>query len=207
MWQVSNVYVICSFAAIGKAPEPLICCPPSRFLWVSCDFGVRRAGGTAGHPVELIAWHRRAGGWRVVIRPSSWAADPPPATVAGHATANPLAREMFRRGGGERDQDAGRPRTTVEATGMVRRSIDSLTDDVLGGALFGFDISSMSGVLGTQAYLRYFNQPFSYRQGGITCAMPAGSIVGSLGSSFIADKFSRKVAIQVSSLIWIVGSM
>lgn len=29
----------------------------------------------------------------------------------------------------------------------------------LGGGLFGFDISSMSGVLGTQAYIRYFNNP------------------------------------------------
>lgn len=29
----------------------------------------------------------------------------------------------------------------------------------IGGGLFGFDISSMSGVLGTQAYIRYFNNP------------------------------------------------
>ncbi|KAI9791304.1 MAG: hypothetical protein M1816_004085 [Peltula sp. TS41687] len=65
----------------------------------------------------------------------------------------------------------------------------------------------MSGVLGTQAYLRYFDHPVSTRQGAITCAMPAGSLVGALASSFIADKFSRKVAIQVSGLIWIVGSI
>jgi len=31
----------------------------------------------------------------------------------------------------------------------------------IGGALFGFDISSMSGVLGTQAYIRYFDNPQS----------------------------------------------
>ncbi|KAL2149218.1 hypothetical protein VTH82DRAFT_8566 [Thermothelomyces myriococcoides] len=77
----------------------------------------------------------------------------------------------------------------------------------LGGALFGFDISSMSGVLGTQAYKRYFNHPRSYVQGGITAAMPAGSLVGSLGSSFIADRFSRKVALQVSCFLWIIGSI
>jgi hypothetical protein len=47
-----------------------------------------------------------------------------------------------------------------------------------GGGLFGFDISSMSGVLGTQAYIRYFDNPVSYRQGGITASMPAGSLVG-----------------------------
>jgi MFS family permease len=65
----------------------------------------------------------------------------------------------------------------------------------------------MAGVLGTQAYIRYFGNPTSYRQGGITAAMPAGSFVGSLASSFIADRFSRRTAIQISSLIWIIGAM
>ena len=46
-----------------------------------------------------------------------------------------------------------------------------------------------------------------YRQGGITASMPAGSLVGSLMSSFIADKFSRRTAIQISALIWIIGSI
>ncbi|KAK4461940.1 MFS sugar transporter-like protein [Cladorrhinum samala] len=77
----------------------------------------------------------------------------------------------------------------------------------IGGGLFGFDISSMSGVLGTQAYKRYFNNPVSYAQGGITAAMPAGSLVGSLVSSFLADRYSRKVALQVSCVLWIVGSV
>lgn len=76
-----------------------------------------------------------------------------------------------------------------------------------GGGLFGFDISSMSGVLGTQAYKRYFGGPKSYRQGGITCAMPFGSLVGALASSFIADKYSRRTAIQIASIFWIIGSM
>ncbi|KAL2262776.1 hypothetical protein VTK26DRAFT_70 [Humicola hyalothermophila] len=77
----------------------------------------------------------------------------------------------------------------------------------IGGGLFGFDISSMSGVLGTQAYKRYFNNPVSYAQGGITAAMPAGSLVGSLTSSFLADKYSRKVALQISCVLWIIGSI
>ncbi|KAI1380260.1 general substrate transporter [Hypoxylon crocopeplum] len=77
----------------------------------------------------------------------------------------------------------------------------------IGGGLFGFDISSMSGVLGTSAYKRYFNNPVSYRQGGITASMPAGSLVGSLASSFIADRFSRKVALQVACILWIIGSI
>jgi len=77
----------------------------------------------------------------------------------------------------------------------------------IGGGLFGFDISSMSGVLGTMAYKRYFNNPVSYRQGGITAAMPFGSLVGALSSSFIADRLSRRTALQIACVIWIFGSI
>ena len=76
-----------------------------------------------------------------------------------------------------------------------------------GGGLFGFDISSMSGVLGTMAYINYFRVDGGSRQGGITAAMPAGSLVGALASSFIADRLSRKTAIQIAAVIWIIGSM
>lgn len=65
----------------------------------------------------------------------------------------------------------------------------------------------MSGVLGTQAYKRYFGGPKSYRQGGITCAMPFGSLVGALASSFIADRYSRRASIQIASIFWVVGSL
>lgn len=65
----------------------------------------------------------------------------------------------------------------------------------------------MSGVIGTRAYKNYFDNPLSYTQGGITCAMPAGSLVGALLSSFVADRFSRKVSLQVSCLIWIIGAI
>ena len=76
--------------------------------------------------------------------------------------------------------------------------------------------------LPTQQYRCYFNQgpygpPFGPEetcsgpspnvQGGITAAMPAGSLVGALASSFIADRLSRRTAIQVASIIWIIGSM
>ncbi|THC88091.1 hypothetical protein EYZ11_012465 [Aspergillus tanneri] len=78
----------------------------------------------------------------------------------------------------------------------------------LGGGLFGFDISSMSGVLGTNAYTNYFRVGSGqYKQGAITCAMPFGSLVGALCSSFIADKYSRVTAVQFSSILWILGSM
>ena len=65
----------------------------------------------------------------------------------------------------------------------------------------------MSGVLGTMAYTNYFNVEGSWRQGGITASMPAGSFFGALASSFIADRLSRKTAIQIAALIWILGSM
>ncbi len=76
-----------------------------------------------------------------------------------------------------------------------------------GGGLFGFDISSMSGVLATQAYMNYFRVHGRYRQGAITGAMAGGSFFGTLASSFIADRMSRKTAIQIAAVIWILGSM
>ncbi|KAL3956136.1 hypothetical protein ACCO45_008982 [Purpureocillium lilacinum] len=54
----------------------------------------------------------------------------------------------------------------------------------------------MSGVLGTQAYKRFFGYPTSYTQGAITASMPAGSLVGALASSITADRLSRKAALQ-----------
>lgn len=65
----------------------------------------------------------------------------------------------------------------------------------------------MSGVLGTEAYKQYFDNPKSYRQGAITASMPAGSLVGSLFSSFLADRYSRRVALQISCVLWIIGSI
>ena len=65
----------------------------------------------------------------------------------------------------------------------------------------------MSGILGTQAYTNYFNVHGQYKQGAITGAMSAGSLLGALFSSFIADGMSRKSAIQAAAIIWIIGSM
>jgi MFS family permease len=73
--------------------------------------------------------------------------------------------------------------------------------------LFGFDISSMSGVLATEAYKRYFHKPESNLQGGIVAAMAFGSLFGALSSSFIADKMSRRAAIQIGSLIFVLGAI
>jgi len=92
---------------------------------------------------------------------------------------------------------------------------------VIGGALFGFDISSMSVQLGTNQFKCYFNQgpdgpPFnnkrqctgmsSGRQGGVTAAMPAGSWLGALVSGVISDKLGRKKAIMIGCIFWCIGS-
>jgi MFS family permease len=77
----------------------------------------------------------------------------------------------------------------------------------LGGMLFGFDISSISGVIGTPQYIAYFNDPSSSQQGGITASMPGGSFVGALVSGVLSDKISRKYTIQLGALIWCIGAL
>ena len=93
---------------------------------------------------------------------------------------------------------------------------------VIGGGLFGFDISSMSAIIGTPQYRCYFNQgpegppynndpncsgPRSSVQGGITAAMPGGSFCGAITSGFLSDILGRKRAIQIGAVIWCVGSI
>ena len=85
---------------------------------------------------------------------------------------------------------------------------------VIGGALFGFDISSMSAIISTRPYKCQFNQqgnspatgecqgPDSNLQGGITAAMPGGSWLGALVSGFLSDRFGRKTSIQIGAIIW-----
>ncbi|KAK2767016.1 hypothetical protein FQN54_006333 [Arachnomyces sp. PD_36] len=88
---------------------------------------------------------------------------------------------------------------------------------VIGGGLFGFDIASMSAILGTDQYKCYFNSertedgkcpgPDSNTQGGITACMALGSWVGALSSGFISDIFGRRKAIMVGAVVWCVGSI
>ena len=77
----------------------------------------------------------------------------------------------------------------------------------LGGMLFGFDISSISGVIGTEQYIKYFNNPSSTTQGGFTAAMPGGSFCGALSAGFLADHFSRKYTIQLGAIVWCIGAL
>ncbi|KAI6781227.1 High-affinity glucose transporter-like protein [Emericellopsis cladophorae] len=92
---------------------------------------------------------------------------------------------------------------------------------VIGGGLFGFDISSLSAQLGTQSYKCYFNQgpdgpPFSDAeyctgprplvQGGITASMSAGSWAGALFSGPLSDRLGRKWSIIIGTIFWAIGS-
>ena len=89
---------------------------------------------------------------------------------------------------------------------------------IVGGGLFGFDISSMSAIIGTWQYKCYFNQgptpatkedctgPRSDVQGGITASMAGGSFVAALFSGFLSDILGRKKAIMIGAVIWVIGS-
>ncbi|KAB8259506.1 general substrate transporter [Aspergillus pseudonomiae] len=92
---------------------------------------------------------------------------------------------------------------------------------VVGGALFGFDISSMSAQLNENSYKCYFNQgpqgppftddpdcsgPKSLVQGGITASMSAGSWLGALISGPLSDRIGRKTSIMAACSLWIIGS-
>ncbi|KAK9323791.1 general substrate transporter [Lipomyces orientalis] len=76
----------------------------------------------------------------------------------------------------------------------------------LGGVLYGFDVSSMSGIVATPQYKDYYGNPLGATQGGITGAIAAGSLLGALCSSVLGDWLSRKVAIQLGTVTWCIGA-
>lgn len=49
---------------------------------------------------------------------------------------------------------------------------------VIGGALFGFDISSMSAIISTRAYQCYFNQGPLYLEADGKCSGPSAGVQG-----------------------------
>ncbi|KAJ8520790.1 hypothetical protein ONZ45_g2436 [Pleurotus djamor] len=77
----------------------------------------------------------------------------------------------------------------------------------IGGALFGFDISSMSAVLSNAAYDHTFGNPGPNAQGAIVASMPAGSLIGALSVSQLADRIGRKKTIILAGIVWIIGSI
>ncbi|KAK9365191.1 general substrate transporter [Lipomyces kononenkoae] len=77
----------------------------------------------------------------------------------------------------------------------------------LGVALIGFDISSVSGVLGTHQYKEFYGNPQGALQGVITGAMAAGSFVSALFAGALGDRFSRKITIHAGIVLWCIGSV
>ncbi|EIN05365.1 general substrate transporter [Punctularia strigosozonata HHB-11173 SS5] len=77
----------------------------------------------------------------------------------------------------------------------------------IGGGLFGLDISSMSGVIDAPAYDKVFSKPRGNAQGAITASMPAGSFIGALIVTSLADKIGRKKVVILSGYLWVIGSI
>lgn len=64
------------------------------------------------------------------------------------------------------------PQSRTQACLLTRRLQVLAAFGTIGGALFGFDISSMSAWIGTPQYLDYFNSPGSTQQGGVGIPVP-----------------------------------
>ncbi|KAI8139754.1 general substrate transporter [Fennellomyces sp. T-0311] len=77
----------------------------------------------------------------------------------------------------------------------------------IAGIMFGFDIGSNSGVIGTKQYRDYFNDPSDLLQGGINGALSAGCFVGALLAGFPADRYSRKFTLIGASILFVIGSV
>ncbi|KAL2192681.1 sugar transporter-like protein [Corynascus similis CBS 632.67] len=76
----------------------------------------------------------------------------------------------------------------------------------LGGALFGFDISSMSAIVVTDQYIDYFNNPTGVIQGAIGSALAAGSVLGSAVAGPLSDWLGRRDSIMFACLFWLIGT-
>lgn len=76
----------------------------------------------------------------------------------------------------------------------------------LGGALFGFDISSLSLVIGTTQYIDYFDNPSGVLQGGIGASLAGGSVIGALLAGPLSNKLGRRDSVFCACIVWLVGT-
>lgn len=77
----------------------------------------------------------------------------------------------------------------------------------ISGLMFGFDVSSMSSMIGTDGYKKYFGSPGPTEQGGITACMPAGSFVACLVAPYFSDNFGRRVSLHLCAVFWMIGAV
>ncbi|KIW12253.1 hypothetical protein PV08_09529 [Exophiala spinifera] len=75
-----------------------------------------------------------------------------------------------------------------------------------GGALIGFDVSSLSAIIGTRQYIEYFDNPHGAIQGAIGSSLAAGSVVGAALAGPASDRWGRRDTIFVSCFFWLLGT-
>jgi hypothetical protein len=72
--------------------------------------------------------------------------------------------------------------------------ISGNTDFDLTGALFGFDISSMSAIISTEPYLCYFNQGPLYKATDGKCSGPTASVQGkSISTNSLPNQYADTI--------------
>jgi MFS family permease len=76
----------------------------------------------------------------------------------------------------------------------------------VGGMLFGFDISSINAIIGTDQYIDYFNNPHGTLQGAIGSALAAGSVLGAICAGPLSDWQGRRDAIWYACIFWVIGT-
>lgn len=78
---------------------------------------------------------------------------------------------------------------------------------VIGGLLQGFDISSMSAIINTEAWQQYYGHPSASTQGGITASISGGSFVGCYANMLTIDRLGRRLTMQIACVVFIVGAI
>ncbi|AFR93957.1 monosaccharide transporter [Cryptococcus neoformans C23] len=84
----------------------------------------------------------------------------------------------------------------------------------MGGLLFGFDQGILSIVLTMPQFLEQFpdininvSSSAAFNKGIMTALLELGAFIGALQAGFVADKYSRKKAIALGSIWFIIGAI
>jgi hypothetical protein len=72
----------------------------------------------------------------------------------------------------------------------------------IGGALFGFDVSSMSAWIDQDQYLEYFNYPDANMQGGVSTTLQSIMETSALTSSSVDHGFNVWWIVHWCSMRW-----
>lgn len=89
----------------------------------------------------------------------------------------------------------------------MRLSYNCITTDALLSLFrFGFDISSMSAIIGTSQYVEYFNNPQGIVQGGIGAALAGSSVIGATMAGPISNRIGRRDVIAFACSWWLLGT-